>query len=446
MNTEQRQSGFTLVELMVALAIGLIASIGIVSLFNGTSRSNRLQEGLARLQENGRFAVARIETDLRMASAPYCNGNAGNRHLGVVAPMWRDNPMWVYAADLNLPDSGSPANPMASVDGSGQRSYSDAATNYGLSSRFLMQGFSCTTGITCAPALWHTGMFPPAGLSAGNRVRNSDILTIRYLRGTGWPISAGDCGTGGSITLDPQPGDNPVNFQSGDSLALLSDCHSPSIVPISGWAGNTLAIGTILPPVPVVERFPSCGPRGERDVRVFNFSRDFVTVTYYLALRAADNPDARVNAPPNQRLVPVLIRRENGVEQELVRGVDRLDIRYGVRDNAGALRYLTAAQVDNRNGNTINCPPKPEGVNPSPTNPLAPEPGCLWRSVRRIEMHLLVNSGEEVPTLDNIGRSYRYMNTQFAPNESTPLPSGLLSNSYPRREFVAHATTRNKNP
>lgn len=439
----RRQAGFTLIELMIALVIGLIAMIGIVSLFGGTSRTNRLQEGLARLQENGRFAVMRIESDLRMASAQYCSDYTGNRHIGPVAPMWQDRAPWVYAANLNLPDSGG----MRSVDGLGARSTANAIANYGLSSRFYTQGFSCTTGTTCTPALWNTGMFPSAGLAAGRRVPNSDILTVRYLRGTGWPILGnGNCVTGGTVTLDPQPGDDPLNFPAGASLALLSDCATPSIIPIAGASGNTLTVGTVLPPVPTDGRMPSCAAQGERDVRVFNFSTDFVTVTYYLAFRTNDDPDTRPNAPGNQRLVPTLIRRENGVEQELVRGVDDLEIRYGVRDNGGNLRYLTAAQVDNRLSGAITCPPKPDGVAPSPELPMVDRPDCLWRSVRRIEMHLLVNSGDEVPVLDNIGRSYRFMNVQYSPDESTPLPSGLFANSYPRREFVAHATTRNKNP
>jgi type IV pilus assembly protein PilW len=441
---KRHNAGFTLVELMIAMAIGLIAMIGIVSLFGGTSRTNKLQEGLARLQENGRFAVMRVESDLRMASAQYCSTSTGNRHVGPVAPMWQDRAPFVFAANLNLPDSGG----MRSVNtATGARSTTDATLNYGLSSRFFLQGFTCSTGTACTPALWNTGMFPSAGLAAGRRVPNSDVLTMRYLRGSGWPIAgAGNCVSGGSITLAPQAGDDPVNFPAATpSLALLSDCGSPSIVPVTSAAGNTLTLGTILPPMPT-GGLPSCSAQGERDVRVFNFSTDFVTVTYYLAFRANDDPDARPNAPGNLSLVPTLIRRENGVEQELVRGVDRLDMRYGVRDLGGNLRFLTAAQVDNRLGGSIACPPKPDGVAPNISNPLSVEPGCLWRSVRRIEMHLLVNSGDEVPVLDGIGRSYRYMDVQHTPSETTPLPSGLFANSFPRREFIAHATTRNKNP
>jgi type IV pilus assembly protein PilW len=440
MRNVTRRAGFTLIELMIAMAIAVAALIGIASLFSGTSRTNKLQEGLARLQENGRFAAMRIEDDLRMANAQYCSDYAGNRFLGTATPMWQDRVPWVYAANLNLPDSGG----MQSVDTAGARATGAASVPYGLSTRFFMQGFSCTTGTACTPTLWNTGMFPPAGLNVGQRVPNTEIVTLRYLRGAGWPISSvGTCASGTSITLGPQPGDPPVNFAAtGAQLALISDCGSPVIVPISAASGNTLTVGTRLPsPTP-----PLCSASGQRDVRVFNFTRDFVTVTYYLAFRANDNPDARPNAGA-LRLVPTLIRRENGIEQELVRGVDRLNFRYGVLDRAGNMRFLTAAQVDNRLGNTINCPPKPDGVHPGLDNTLAMEAGCLWRSVRRVEAHLLVNSGDEVGALDAIGRSYRYMGVQVTPTETTPVTvGGVLSHNYPRREFIAHATHRNKTP
>lgn len=434
-----RDRGFSLVELMVAMAIGLIATIGIVSLFGGTSRSNRLQEGLARMQESGRYAATRMEADLRMAGAQYCSNYTGNRHVGPVAPMWQDRAPFVFAADLNLPDSGG----MKSVDPStGDRSTSPATTAYGLSSRFFMQGHSCTTGSSCTPALASTTMYPDAALAVDSRVPNTDIVTVRYLRGTGWPLASNNaCTSGQTITLAPQTGDDPINFPTGSSLALVSDCGGPAVVPIASRSGNVLTIGTMLGG----GGNPICGVRAERDIRVFNFNRDFVTVTYYLAFRANDNPDARPNAA-GVALTPVLVRRENGVEQDVVRGVDHLQFRYGVRDNLGNMRFLTAAQVDSRLGGAITCPPKPDGVAPSPTSPTVPEPGCLWRSVRRVEAYMLVNSGEEVPALDAIARSFRFMGSDYTPSETATLPSGVSVHNYPRREFIAHATHRNKTP
>ena len=436
----RRNLGFSLIELMVALAIGLIATIGIVSLFSNTSRSNRLQEGLARLQENGRYAALRMEDDMRRVGGQFCSNSSGNRQIGSVAPLWQDRSPWIFAANLGptaapsgLPDSGG----MQSVNPTTGGAQPAAATApYALSTRFLMQGYTCNTTSTCIPAAPST--LPAPGLTDGQRVPNTDMLTIRYQRGSGWPISGtGNCAAGGTLTLAPQLGDDPVNITTG-SLALVSDCQSPYVIPISNVAGNALTVAPRLPGT-----LP-CRALATRDVRVFNFSQDFVTITYYLGFRTNDNPDARPNAG-GLRLVPSLIRRENGVDQVIVQGVDRLNFRYGVRDRGGNMRFLTAQEVQTA---AIPCPPKPDGVAPSPGDPLASEPGCLWRSVRRVEASMLVNSGEEVLNLDPISRSYQYMGTTFTPTDTdtAALTTGLMARSYPRREFIAHATHRNKTP
>lgn len=430
--------GFSLIELMVAMVIGLMATIGIVSLFSGTSRSNQLQEGLARLQESGRYATARLEDDLRRAGGQFCSNTSGNRIPGTAEPIWQDRVPWIYASNLNLRDSGG----MRSIAASGLATSALALTPYALSTRFMMQGYSCT-GATCTPAV--PSDLPAAGLAVGLRVPNADVLTVRYLRGTGWPISSlgtNSCDSGQTFTLSPLAGDSPITITAG-SLGLVTDGQSPFVIPISGVSATTLTVGTRLGTPAPAFRLP-CKRTLGRDLRLFDFTRDFVTVTYYLAFRANDNPDATPNAPPNA-LVPVLIRRENGVEQDIVRGVDGLNFRFGVLDAGGNMRFLTAQEV--HGGAGMTCPPKPDGVAPTPANPLALELNCLWRSVRRVEASLLVNSGDEVPALDAIGRSYRYMGTDYPVTAATAaLPSGLLAGNYPRREFIAHATHRNKTP
>ena len=68
--------GVTLIELMIALALGAIVSLGAVQLFDATQRSARLGEGQARVQENGRFALAFLREAVRSAGLAPCTGRA----------------------------------------------------------------------------------------------------------------------------------------------------------------------------------------------------------------------------------------------------------------------------------------------------------------------------------------------------------------------------------
>lgn len=61
------QTGMTLIEIMIALLIGAFLLGGVIQIFIGTKQTNRMQENLSRLQENGRFAMDFISKDIRMA-------------------------------------------------------------------------------------------------------------------------------------------------------------------------------------------------------------------------------------------------------------------------------------------------------------------------------------------------------------------------------------------
>lgn len=61
-------SGVTLVELMVALAIGSFLIIGAVQVYNQSRQAFVINESIARVQETAQFAMDTIEADLRMAS------------------------------------------------------------------------------------------------------------------------------------------------------------------------------------------------------------------------------------------------------------------------------------------------------------------------------------------------------------------------------------------
>jgi type IV pilus assembly protein PilW len=63
-----RPAGFSLIELMVALTIGLVMIAGAGFVFAKSRDIYRTMETTARLQENARYAMSIIETDVRMAN------------------------------------------------------------------------------------------------------------------------------------------------------------------------------------------------------------------------------------------------------------------------------------------------------------------------------------------------------------------------------------------
>jgi len=63
-----RQLGVGLIELMVALVIGLFLILGAVTVFSQSRSTYRTAESVARLQEIGRLAMDVVETDVRMAN------------------------------------------------------------------------------------------------------------------------------------------------------------------------------------------------------------------------------------------------------------------------------------------------------------------------------------------------------------------------------------------
>jgi len=64
----EKQSGMTLVELLVALAIGSFLMIGAVQVYNQSRQAFVINESIARVQETAQFAMDTVEADLRMAS------------------------------------------------------------------------------------------------------------------------------------------------------------------------------------------------------------------------------------------------------------------------------------------------------------------------------------------------------------------------------------------
>ena len=73
-----KQQGFSIVELMIAMVIGLLLLAGVMQIFISNKQTHQLQSAMARVQENGRIAMQIITQDIRMADFWGCNTDATN--------------------------------------------------------------------------------------------------------------------------------------------------------------------------------------------------------------------------------------------------------------------------------------------------------------------------------------------------------------------------------
>lgn len=78
LNRHRRNSGLTLVELMVAIAISLLLTVAIGGVFLSSKSSFRYQDAMSRVQENARFAMEKMSRDIRMAGYNGC-GNLSEK-------------------------------------------------------------------------------------------------------------------------------------------------------------------------------------------------------------------------------------------------------------------------------------------------------------------------------------------------------------------------------
>jgi len=450
----RRQHGFTLIELMVAMVLGLLVAAGIVTVFASTSSSNKAQTQLARLQEEGRFAIARLSTDLRMANGQYCTNTGGVAKPGS-GGTYLDHLRTpkVYAKNL-IGSAGAVSGALGDVTtawgATSAVTYPGApTTSYSMPSFLFMRGYDCTL-TACTPVDPNTSIatIPAMGKTLGKRVLGSDVITVRYVNpSSGWAIGGAGNSTIAtsssvasitSITLVQGSGEPPLtNFANGD-LAMLADCSNAQI-----FAATYASATGILTP-DATKNFTDSSPAAQQPEsapRLFNVNRDFQTVTYYLKVVSVNNN----NAAP---FTGALMRRVNGgaanaghggSEDELVRGIERMDFRYAVQDSAGNTSLLRANDVDA----STSCPPSELSAVTSV--------GCLWRGIKSIEVSILMDGQVPLYTLADNDMFYSYSADTnpglLAPSGHAIKPSDQgFPDQMLRREFNALIAVRNYNP
>jgi len=105
---KNKQQGMTLIEILIALVLGLFLLAGIFQIFLSSKQSYRMQENMSRMQENGRFAMEFLSRDVRMAGYQGCSAASANNITAPTGP--NPNPVPITLPALNnIAISGSDA-------------------------------------------------------------------------------------------------------------------------------------------------------------------------------------------------------------------------------------------------------------------------------------------------------------------------------------------------
>ncbi len=182
--------GFTLVELLVAMTIGLIILGAVAQIFATSSATYNVEEDLARVQENGRFAMDFIRRDLRMG------GYAGCLNVN---------------QDLNANVTYNINNELATTD---------FATNFVATEH--IRGFDYVSGTTWSPAL------PGAGFLTNAEVRaDTDVVVIRRGDAPIVRLQSAMAGTAGTLDIVNNSG------LAANDIVMVADCTDVDIFQIS---------------------------------------------------------------------------------------------------------------------------------------------------------------------------------------------------------------------
>lgn len=232
------QRGLSLIELMVALVLSLLLMLGLVEIFGSTRAAFGASSGLARAQENSRFALDFLRRDTRMAGHLGCLNEFGQiavpeqrfyNHLIVAgaafttatSPLRIDAPIQVYEFTGSTPGTTyTIAAPAVATDGSG---WSPALP----------------TGATQLNVI-------KAG--TGGIIPGSDVLVVRYFdeapltlsvgatSTTTWPLGQGGVNApAGTVYTGPNSPSVVLNAVYG-----VTNCKSASMFQVTSTAATTV--------------------------------------------------------------------------------------------------------------------------------------------------------------------------------------------------------------
>lgn len=314
--------GFSLVELMVAMVLGLILVAAITQVFLGNRKTQTIEEAVGRVQESGRLALEFLSDDLRLAGF---SGSGELKHSRV--PMLKPSASDLCVGRAERTDVLNVANGFDWYD-----KFSDDAIRV------------YTKSVTGA---WSPSA-PPADISAtavANARNGSDLIAIWYAEDSGAEIPKASPVTGvQSVQITYSSGD--LCYEQGE-LAMLSHPNGSVLFRVTNTPGACTGTVSLLHAVGAAGNCTNSLGSIEYD----NFSRVMKLQhrVYYVADTGRDN----AAGDP----VYALRRVTNGIaDVELVEGIEFLKLTYGERVfdsqgvSTGSVRYVGPASITAKEG------------------------------------------------------------------------------------------------
>ena len=291
----RRQRGFSLVELMVALTMSLVLLAGALSILYSSKLTNTENDRMARLQEAGRTVVELILRDARSSGYQGCS-----------RPVYGDE----FANGLASPSTllWNFAQPIEGYEATGG-------------------SFVAASG---SPAL-DTTIVPSA-------TTGSDIIAFRSTR-QGQPVFRLTSAVT-NVTNALQVSMGAGSTVAANTPMIVGDCTGSAVFMATTFATSSSTAGTIAHALGngTTGNLSADLPRGGFGIGSLVFPVQ--TVIYYVR----DSATAGVGPTLWQRV-------GNNAPQELVQGVQNLQVRYGVDTDGDMLvnSYVAASAVTNWN-------------------------------------------------------------------------------------------------
>jgi type IV pilus assembly protein PilW len=208
-------SGFSLVELMVAVVLSLLVSISAISLFISNKRMNAATDGIDRIQENARTSFELMSRDIREAGGIPCDVRQN------VVNVLSDTTNWWATYDVGIAgyDNGAYPGSVAGTDAIQVQYFEDtgivtSAAMAGTTGALTVSAASKLNDIKAQQILMACGFFSTATASIFSAGKSG--ATITHATGVGTGNASADFSDAGH----PTPVVYPVNTLLGSLRAM----------------------------------------------------------------------------------------------------------------------------------------------------------------------------------------------------------------------------------